>query len=73
MQVGRLRELADELHARPTRGRRRRCWRWASSTELLEQRRAAERADFAERFAAYDTKRTSRALDDLLAPLRSKR
>lgn len=35
-------------------------------TERLDQRRIAARADFAERFAAYDTKATQRALDATL-------
>jgi CHAD domain-containing protein len=40
-------------------------------TELFEQRRQAARQAFAERFAAYDTKATVRALDEVLAALRS--
>ncbi|MDP1818330.1 MAG: CHAD domain-containing protein [Acidimicrobiales bacterium] len=37
--------------------------------EQLDRRRSSERAAFADRFAAYDTKPNRRALDDLLAPL----
>ena len=36
-------------------------------TEHFEQRRQAARDEFADRFTAYDTKRTRRSLDDLLA------
>ena len=38
--------------------------------EQLEQRRAATRAEFADRFADYDSKVTRRALGDLLATVR---
>jgi CHAD domain-containing protein len=68
VQVGRLRDLAAELHRRPRVGAPA-VLAMGQLTELLEQRRAAERADFADRFAAYDAKRTRRALDELLAPL----
>jgi CHAD domain-containing protein len=72
VQVGRLRELADRVHARPKVGAPS-LLAMGQLTELLEQRRAAERAAFADRFAAYDAKGTRRDLDDLLAPLRSRR
>jgi CHAD domain-containing protein len=72
VQVARLRDLAAELHRRPRVGAAA-VLAMGQLTELLEQRRAAERAAFAERFAAYDTKRTRRALEDLLAPLWSER
>ncbi|HJR25303.1 MAG TPA: CHAD domain-containing protein, partial [Acidimicrobiales bacterium] len=72
VQVGRLRDLADELHRRPKVGAGA-VLAMGQLTELLEQRRAAERADFADRFAAYDSKRTRRALDDLVAPLKEAR
>ncbi len=72
VQVGRLRELADDLPAR-MRGRNAALLALGQITEQLEQRRAFERADFAGRFAAYDTKRTARDLEALLAPLRGKR
>jgi CHAD domain-containing protein len=68
VQVGRLRDLAAELHRRPRVGAPA-VLALGQLTELLEQRRATERADFAERFAAYDSKGTRRALDDLLVPL----
>jgi CHAD domain-containing protein len=38
-------------------------------TGHLEQRRVATRAEFAARFADYDTRETARTLDALLAPL----
>jgi CHAD domain-containing protein len=72
VQVGRLRDLATELHRRPKVGAPA-VLAMGQLTELLEQRRASERADFADRFAAYDTKRTARALDDLLEPVRGDR
>jgi CHAD domain-containing protein len=40
-------------------------------TESLERRRRSARAEFGERFSAYDTAKTQRALDDLLDPVRS--
>jgi CHAD domain-containing protein len=39
-------------------------------TERLERRRLAEREEFTERFAAYDTKATRRALAATIGPLR---
>jgi hypothetical protein len=39
-------------------------------TERLERRRLAARAEFTERFAAYDTKATRRALAATIGPLR---
>ena len=61
----RLREISRELHREPgvtaetllAMGR---------LTEHFEQRRQAARDEFAQRFAAYDTKRTRRNLDDLI-------
>ena len=62
VHLAQLRELAHDLHARATvdtdallaMGR---------LSDQLDRRRAEERADFVERFAAYDTKANRRALD----------
>jgi CHAD domain-containing protein len=64
VHVGELRTIADELHRRGV----------SSATMLaigqlsvrLDQRRVAERAEFAERFADYDTGTTRQALDAAL-------
>ncbi len=72
VQVGRLRDLAAELHAESNVGAPA-LLALGQLTEVLEQRRAAERADFAERFAAYDARRTAKGLEDLLAPVRDAR
>ena len=42
-------------------------------TESLERRRQRARVEFGERFGAYDTPATQRALDELLDPMRSGR
>jgi CHAD domain-containing protein len=70
VHVAELRELAGDLHARSSADAGV-LLAMGQLTELLEQRRIAERADFAERFAAYDTKQTQRALDELLDGLRT--
>jgi CHAD domain-containing protein len=65
VHLAQLRELAHDLHARATvdtdallaMGR---------LSDLLDRRRAEERAAFVERFAAYDTKANRRALKALL-------
>lgn len=66
VHLAELRDLAHDLHARATvdtdallaMGR---------LSDHLDRRRARERADFVERFAAYDTKANRRILADLLA------
>jgi CHAD domain-containing protein len=65
VHVAQLRSLADDLHGRTTTDAGV-LLAMGQLTEVLEQRRIAERADFAERFAAYDTDRTERALEELL-------
>jgi CHAD domain-containing protein len=72
-----LRELAEALHvpAKATSGRGSRRPGVDASTllamgqlmEVLDRRRQAERDAFAERFAAYDTRATATALDELLS------
>jgi len=66
VHLAQLRDLAHDLHARATvdadallaMGR---------LSDHLDRRRLQERADFVERFAAYDTKANRRALEGLLA------
>lgn len=66
VHLAQLRELAHDLHARATvdtdallaMGR---------LSDHLDRRRVQERADFVERFAAYDTKANRRTLAGLLA------
>jgi CHAD domain-containing protein len=72
-----LRELADALHApaKPTNGKggsrpgvdAATLLAMGQLMEVLDQRRQAERDDFAERFAAYDGRSTAHALDALLS------
>jgi CHAD domain-containing protein len=69
VHVALIREIADELHGRPS------CssdtlLAMGQLTERLEQIRLATRSEFAERFADYDRKRTRRALDAALEGLR---
>ncbi len=65
VHVGLLRAVARELHeagAPPET-----MVAIGQLTERLDQQRLAERGDFAERFAGYDTPATQRALDAVLA------
>ncbi len=61
-----LREISGELQTRVSADT---LLAMGQLIEHLEQRRLAARDEFARRFAAYDTKRTYRALDDVLAGL----
>jgi CHAD domain-containing protein len=66
VHVAHLHELAAELNAKRTVDTDA-VLAMGQLTAQLDRRRLEERAAFAERFAAYDTKATRRALDDLLA------
>ncbi len=65
VRVGELRAISRELHRR--RASPDTMLAIGQLTERLDQRRIATRVEFAERFAAYDTKATQRALDAALA------
>jgi CHAD domain-containing protein len=69
VHVALIREIADELHRRPSTSPDT-LLAMGQLTERLEQIRVATRAEFAERFADYDRKRTHRALDAALHGLR---
>jgi len=64
VHVNMLRTIAHELHA--TGASADTMLALGQLTELLDQRRRAARAEFAERFARYDTPATQRALDAVL-------
>jgi CHAD domain-containing protein len=69
VHIDQLAELAHDLHEDRSVGVGA-LLAMGQLTESLERRRAAARAGFGERFAAYDTAKTQRALDDLLDPVR---
>ena len=64
VHVAMIREIAGELHQRAAAADT--LLAIGQLTERLDQIRAAARADFAERFATYDTRQTQRALDAML-------
>ena len=65
VHVSQLRELANDLHATSAVDADA-LLATGQLTEHLEARRRAARAAFVDRFSAYDTKATERALDDLV-------
>ena len=65
VQVDRLRAASEDLHE-PRRRRTALFLAMGELTSHFEQRREAARAEFAERFAAYDSKDTTRRLRVLL-------
>ena len=65
VHVAHLHELAAQLNSRKSVDTDA-LLAMGQLTARLDQRRLDERAAFAERFAAYDTKATRRSLDDLL-------
>jgi CHAD domain-containing protein len=66
VQVGFLRELAADLNTGSTRGTAA-VLALGRLIDLTDQRRAAERAEFGERFAAYDRKKVARQLDEMVS------
>lgn len=66
VHVAELRAISGELHGAPGVGPETMV-AMGRLTEHLERRRAAAREEFAERFAAYDTKQTRRTFEELLA------
>jgi CHAD domain-containing protein len=70
VHIEQLAELAHELHDSRSVGVDA-LLAMGQLTESLERRRSGARAEFAERFHAYDTAKTQRALDDLLDPARA--
>ena len=69
VHIEQLAELAHDLHEQRSVGVDA-LLAMGQLTESLERRRAGARAEFAERFAHYDTAKTQRALDDLLESVR---
>lgn len=65
-----LRAIAEEIHGTDAGGAGT-LLAMGELTAHLQQRRRATRAEFAERFAAFDTAETRNALDDLLGSVRS--
>ena len=66
VHVGELRTLSSELHGGAPGVGPGTLIAMGQLTEHLERRRRAAREEFAERFAAYDTKQTRRTLDGVL-------
>lgn len=66
VHVTQLREISRRLHRRAAADT---LLAMGQLTEHLEQRHLAAREEFAQRFGAYDTKRTHRALDEVLSEL----
>lgn len=65
VHVGELRAISGDLHGSPGIGPET-LVAMGRLTEHLERRRAAAREEFAERFAAYDTKQTRLTFEELL-------
>jgi CHAD domain-containing protein len=65
VQIAQLRDLAHDLHQGPGVGTDV-LLAIGRLSDQLDRRRRAERAAFADRFAAYDTRSNRRALDELL-------
>ena len=65
VHVSELRTMSSELHGAPGVGPET-LVAMGQLTEHLERRRRRAREEFAHRFAAYDTKRTRRTLEELL-------
>ena len=65
VHVSELRAMSSELHDQPGVGPET-LVAMGQLTEHLERRRRSAREEFGQRFAAYDTKRTRRALGELL-------
>jgi CHAD domain-containing protein len=70
VHIEQLAELAQELHDSRAVGVEA-LLAMGQLTESLERRRSRARDEFAERFHAYDTPKTQRALDDLLDPVKA--
>jgi CHAD domain-containing protein len=68
VHIDQLAELAHDLHEARSVGVDA-LLAMGQLTESLERRRKGARAEFADRFRAYDTAKTQRALEDLLDPV----